>query len=170
MSAPIVVFCIGNPSRGDDALGPACARRLEAWIAAQRLSERIEVIEDFQLNIEHALDLQGRAAAIFVDAGCAGAAHAPPFDYYPIGPVDRRTHSTHALPPEGVLHVLSRLPEMPVPPAWVLCIRGAAFELGAGLSPKAEGHLTAAFAFLTELVLRAAPDTWPACRPAGAQR
>ena len=102
--------------------------------------------------------------------GCAGAAHAPPFDFYPIGPVDRRTHSTHALPPEGVLHVLSCLPEMPVPPAWVLCIRGAAFELGAGLSPKAEGHLTAALAFLTEQVLRAAPDTWPACRPAGAQR
>ena len=170
MSAPIVVFCIGNPSRGDDALGPACARRLEAWIAEQDLAESIEVIEDFQLNIEHALDLQGRTAAIFVDAGAATAGAQRAFDFYRIGPVDRRTHSTHALPPESVLHVLSRLPEMPVPPAWVLCIRGAAFELGAGLSPKAEGHLTAAFAFLTELVLRAAPDTWPACRPAGAQR
>ena len=136
MSAPIVVFCIGNPSRGDDALGPACARRLEAWIAEQDLAESIEVIEDFQLNIEHALDLQGRTAAIFVDAGAATAGAQRAFDFYRIGPVDRRTHSTHALPPESVLHVLSRLPEMPAPPRLDTVHSRGRIRVGGSAQPK----------------------------------
>jgi Ni,Fe-hydrogenase maturation factor len=28
--APLLVLAVGNPSRGDDALGPALAERLEA--------------------------------------------------------------------------------------------------------------------------------------------
>ena len=69
MRAPIVVFAVGNPSRGDDAIGPELCARLEKWLAREGLSQRVELIEDFQLNIEHALDLVGREQALFIDAG-----------------------------------------------------------------------------------------------------
>ena len=59
MSAPLVVFAVGNPSRGDDAIGPVICGRLAIWLENEKLTERVELIEDFQLNVEHALDLQG---------------------------------------------------------------------------------------------------------------
>src|SRR5574343_38031 len=49
MRAPIVVFAIGNPSRGDDAIGPVLCERLAAWLAEQQLTEQVELIEDFEL-------------------------------------------------------------------------------------------------------------------------
>ncbi|MBP7522487.1 MAG: Ni/Fe hydrogenase, partial [Leptothrix sp. (in: Bacteria)] len=52
--AKVVVFGWGNTSRGDDAIGPL----LLADLAAARLPG-VETIEDFQLQIEHALDMVG---------------------------------------------------------------------------------------------------------------
>ncbi len=49
----LVVFGWGNEARGDDALGPLLLRR----IAAMRAPD-VETIEDYQLQIEHALDLE----------------------------------------------------------------------------------------------------------------
>ena len=40
MTAPVVVFCIGNPSRGDDALGPFI------WMLLTSLKSRQELIGD----------------------------------------------------------------------------------------------------------------------------
>ena len=101
MRAGVVVFAIGNPSRGDDALGPLLLARLAQWLAAQARGGEFELIDDFQLQIEHALDLQGRRLALFIDAGCATPA---PFSFYPIvHAASSATSSTHALPPEGVL-------------------------------------------------------------------
>jgi hypothetical protein len=54
--APLLVLAVGNPSRGDDALGPALLDALAALAAqgADRLGD-IELLSDFQLQIEHAL-------------------------------------------------------------------------------------------------------------------
>jgi len=83
VTAPVVIFAVGNPSRGDDAIGPECCARLEQWLANEGLAERFELIEDFQLQIEHALDLQGRQLALFIDAG----ARTPgPFTFRRIAP------------------------------------------------------------------------------------
>ena len=68
VKAPVVILACGNPSRGDDALGPLLLEHLEAWLAAEGLSNGFELIGDFQLNIEHALDLAGRRLALFIDA------------------------------------------------------------------------------------------------------
>ena len=62
--APVLVLAVGNPSRGDDALGPELAARLEAAALPG-----VEVITEFQLQVENALDLEGRERVIFVDAG-----------------------------------------------------------------------------------------------------
>jgi hypothetical protein len=51
MTPPILVFAWGNPSRGDDALGPLFAERIEALGLPG-----VECLTDFQLQVEHALE------------------------------------------------------------------------------------------------------------------
>ncbi len=158
MRAGVVVFAIGNPSRGDDALGPLLLERLAQWLAAQARAEQFELIDDFQLQIEHALDLQDRRLALFIDAGCATPA---PFRFYSIAPASfAATSSTHALPPEGVLDVYRQVEGREPPPSFVLCVRGEEFELGAELSGLAKEHAERCWAHLKRLCLRPEPDLW----------
>ena len=72
MKAPVLVFGYGNPSRGDDAVGPEFVRRLELRCANLIARGIVEVLTDFQLQVELTLDLQGREQVYFVDA-CAEA-------------------------------------------------------------------------------------------------
>ena len=64
MTRPLLVFGWGNRSRGDDALGPLCVERLRNALAPR---EDIEFLDDYQLMVEHVLDLGGRARALFID-------------------------------------------------------------------------------------------------------
>jgi hydrogenase maturation protease len=159
MTAPLVVFAVGNPSRGDDAIGPLLLDRLGIWLAAEGLVERCELIEDFQLQIEHCLDLRGRQLALFIDAGTGTPA---PYAFRRVAPTAAFTHSTHALEPEAVLQVYALTEGNPPPPAFVLCVRGECFELGAPLSQAAENHAAAAFDLLKTLCRNPDPDGWAA--------
>ena len=159
MSAPVVIFAIGNPSRGDDALGPEIYGRLAKWLENQGLSDEVELIEDFQLQIEHALDLHGRRLALFIDAGQQTPA---PFIFAPIQPSTAITHTSHALAPEAVLQVYHQTENREPPPAFVLCVRGESFELGAPLSPQALDYLEAACALLRELCTQRELGAWQA--------
>src|SRR5208283_3641437 len=68
-----LVFAVGNPSRGDDALGPLLVERLEQWSATARaLPVELVLLTDFQWQVENALDLQGVDVAIFADASVSG--------------------------------------------------------------------------------------------------
>jgi hydrogenase maturation protease len=158
MQADVVVFAIGNASRGDDALGPLLLERLAHWLAAETRAQEFELIDDYQLQIEHALDLRGRRLALFIDAGCATPA---PFSFYSIGcDSTAATSSTHALPPEGVLDVYRRFEGVEPPPSFVLCIRGEHFELGEELSDSAKAHAELSWAHLKRLCLAADADLW----------
>ena len=149
MPAPVVVFAVGNRSRGDDALGPLLLGRLADELDAEGRGNRFELIEDFQLQIEHALDLAGRQLALFIDAGKGTPA---PFSFHAIEPASSvATHSTHAIPPETVLAVYRAFAGCEPPPAFVLCVRGESFELGANLSATAEINLEAAWEHLLGL-------------------
>jgi hydrogenase maturation protease len=141
-SAPLLVLAVGNPSRGDDALGPLLADRLEA-----EALPGVEVITDFQLQVEHALDLVGRRTVIFVDAGAATPA---PFTWRTVSASPEFLHTSHALSPEAVLETYARVESRPAPDAWVLCVRGESYELGAGLSAAASAHLEAAWTALLD--------------------
>lgn len=143
MVVPVVVFAIGNPSRGDDAIGPTMATRLEA----ERLPG-VEVIVDFQLQIEHALDLEGRRLAVFVDAAVDLM---PPYELRRVQPCRDRSHTSHALSPAAVLETFERCTGQPAPPAWMLAVRGENFELGAGLSAAARENVEAAWPELQAL-------------------
>lgn len=133
--APCLVLAIGNPSRGDDALGPLLLERLQA-----RCPAGVELLTDFQLLVEHSLDLIGRQAVVFVDAAASGP---EPFVFLPINPRQDASHSSHALSPQALLHTYSRLYGTP-PAAHVLAIRGYDFSLGAEPSARARDNLAAA--------------------------
>lgn len=154
MLAPILIIGIGNPSRGDDALGPLLIESLQDLARPD-----VELLTDFQLQVEFALDLEGRREVIFVDASVAVPA---PFAFTAAVAEADHSYSSHALSPGAVLHAYRNLFGDP-PPSWVLAIRGHAFELGEGLSADAAANLAAARAWLLAR-LRHAPSL-PAPRP-----
>ena len=147
-----LVFGIGNPSRGDDALGFEAIRRLEAWLDERNrgdtLPATITTQTDFQCQIEHALDLLDVHVAIFVDATIDSQA---PFTMTRLEPARDATHTTHALSPAAVLDVARRLGQT-LPECWILAISGQNFELGAPLSPLATANLDRAFEALTKAI------------------
>jgi hydrogenase maturation protease len=159
MTAPVVVFAVGNPSRGDDAIGPVICRRLAEWLENEGLADQVELIEDFQLNIEHALDLQGRELALFIDAGENTPA---PFIFEQIYSSTAAAHSTHALPPQAVLQVYRQMDGTEPPPSFVLCVRGEKFELGEPLTAVAENHAEVAFELSMELCRQPRLAKWEA--------
>ena len=116
-----LVFAVGNPSRGDDALGPLLVERLEQWSATARaLPVELVLLTDFQWQVENALDLQGVDVAIFADASVSGGTS---FDIAPLSPQFDASYSTHALSPACVLAVAARL-EQKLPQAWLLSMPG----------------------------------------------
>ncbi len=135
--APILVFGWGNPSRGDDALGPLFVERIEALALPG-----VECLTDFQLQVEHALDLENRQRILFVDASFEAAA---PFAVSSLEPARDASFSTHAMTPAAVMQVYEELHDEAPPPCTLLAIRGERFELGEDLSPAATAHLDAAF-------------------------
>lgn len=139
MSAPILVIGIGNPSRGDDALGPLAIERLAALDLPG-----VELLTDYQLQVEYVLDLQGRAEVVFVDAAATGP---EPFAYLPVAPVRDASYSSHELSPAALLHAYEGLYGAP-PKAHALAIRGHRYALGEPPSPAARANLEAALGFL----------------------
>jgi len=103
----------------------------------------VELLTDFQLQIEHALDLEGRSLVVFVDASVRAAA---PFEFSRLTARRDTACATHAMSPEAVLDTCGRLVGEP-PESWVLAIRGEHFELGEPLSADAGVHLAAALDF-----------------------
>jgi len=157
MSAPVVVFAVGNPSRGDDAIGPLLLERLGNWLQSEGLVEQFDLIEDFQLQIEHVLDLQGRQLALFIDAG--ENTHAP-YTFKQIAPATGTAYTTHELSPQAVLQVYLQTEASEPPPSFVLCVSGEKFDLGEPLSAAASSHVEAAFDLLMQLCRKASLVEW----------
>ena len=153
----LVIFGYGNPSRGDDALGPALMERAGALLQAHPAIGEVELVADFQLQVEHSLDLVGKDLALFVDASVACPA---PFAFEVIHPRQDPTYSTHALSPEAVLHVYQSVRKSDPPLSFLLSVRGDRFELGEPLTPEASRHLEAAWDLLARLLQDLDPDAW----------
>ena len=141
MTAPLLVFGWGNPSRGDDALGPLFIERLRATLAEAQQAGRVELLDDFQLQVEHTLDLVGRERVLFVDASLDAT---PPFEAHAIAAEPDAGCSTHALSPQALLQVYRDLHGADAPPCTLLAIRGEGFGLGQPLSAPATANLDAA--------------------------
>lgn len=144
MIAPILVFGWGNLSRGDDALGPLLVAALREQLSPS-LQMQVELLDDYQLQVEHALDLVGRAQVLFVDASVSAA---PPFEVSALQAAADDSISTHSLSPQALMHVYQQLQGTPVPPCLMLAIRGDRFELGEPPGAAAQQHLAAALAWV----------------------
>lgn len=146
MVSPVLVFAVGNESRGDDALGPLLLRRIQ-----EQAADSVECIEDFQLQVEHTADLLGRRQVIFVDADVACD---PPFHFSELQAAHDHSYSSHAQSPAALLHTFKQVYAEPLPQCYVLGIRGYGFELGEDLSPEAADNLEQATAFLQSWLAR----------------
>jgi hydrogenase maturation protease len=151
VTAALLVFAWGNPSRGDDALGPLFAERLQAELEHH---EDVEILVDFQLQVEHALDLVGRQRVLFVDASLTAQG---PFEVTALQARHDDSFTTHALSPQAVLQVYQQLHSTSPPACTLLAIRGERFELGESPSAPALAHLDAALAWARAWLREAVP-------------
>jgi hydrogenase maturation protease len=153
MIKPILVFGYGNLSRGDDALGPLLLEHIEGHCCL----DDIELLNDFQLQIEHALDLENRALVLFIDASvaCEDA-----FEFALLEPARDKSYTTHAMSPAAVLAVYQSIKNQAPPPCFLLSIKAEKLELGEGLSAQASGNLELACAFAMQLLKKPDLKTW----------
>lgn len=153
MVKPVLLFGYGNLSRGDDALGPLLLEYVESHCDMGE----IEIQSDFQLQIEHALDLENRSLVLFVDASvsCAGA-----FDFNALEPDRDKSYTTHAMSPAAVLDVYQSIKNQMPPPCFLLSIKAEKLELGEGLSLQAKNNLVQACLFAAELLQNADVKAW----------
>jgi hydrogenase maturation protease len=151
---PLLIFGYGNPSRGDDALGPRLLQRVGDAVEGRPIGQRVELLSDFQLQVEHALDLDGRELVIFADASLSANA---PWEFSRVEPERDTSYSSHALSPAAVLDVCLQLHQLPLPPCFLLSIRGYSFELGDPLSDSAEINLSRSLDFVLRLLHSGSP-------------
>ena len=139
--APLLVLACGNPSRGDDALGPLFIEALERDYQAAIAAGQLECRWAYQWQIEDALALVGRKRVLFVDAvvgsGVSCAIAAAPR-------VEGRGVLSHALSPGELLAVYRKLYGEPGFTVEVLGVGGVGFELGEAVSGVGETNLAAA--------------------------
>lgn len=140
--APVLIFTCGNPSRGDDALGPAMFDLLQ-----KNPPPKVDLLTDFQLQIEHALDFEKRKYILFIDAGISCKA---PYEISNVIPCKDDSFTTHAMSPASVLAVYQRINHCDPPPAFLMTIRAYEFGLGANLSMQAKNNLLKSYEFLLE--------------------
>jgi hydrogenase maturation protease len=208
---PVLVFGYGNPSRGDDAIGPEFLRLLEAERATGRVPDNFDTLTDFQLQIEHAADLEGRELVLFVDAAVSGTAPysfsrlqaeraagrvpdnfdtltdfqlqiehatdlegrelvlfvdaavsgAAPYSFSRLQAQRDEGISSHAISPANVLSVYEQVFSAEEGPAvFLLSIPGHDFELGHPMSEKGQEHLLKAREFVRQLLVSAEASTW----------
>ncbi len=157
LTAPLLVFAYGNPSRGDDALGP----QLLDLLADQRLRHpewpELELLTDFQLQVEHAVDLENRELILFIDASISCPA---PCVLSRLQAARDIRYTTHEMSPEAVLHVFEKIFHRPAPPAFMLAVRGESFNLGEPLTPEALDNRDAALALLVQLCDQPHTKAW----------
>lgn len=150
---PILVFAYGNLSRGDDALGPLLLEHIQENSDYQQ----IELLLDYQLQIEHTLDLQERELVLFIDASMSGDAA---FSFKELAVQNDASCTSHAMSPESLLHGYEKLHQKQPPAAFLLGIRGSRFGLGETLSSLAHQHLQIAAEFTDGLLQTPSLAAW----------
>jgi hydrogenase maturation protease len=136
----ILVLGYGNPGRQDDGLGPAVAAGIDSlgW-------PNLTAFDNYQLNIEDAMDVAEHDVVWFVDAAKTGPS---PFAVHDVQPSPTIEFTSHILRPEALL-AIARQCYGGSPKAFLLAIRGYEFEFVEALTPGAAANLHAALAMLT---------------------
>lgn len=151
MKPSMLVYGYGNPGRGDDGLGVAFCEAIEKLGLAG-----IAVETNYQLNVEDAATIAERDIVLFVDASRADI---DSFRLSVLQPTPRIEFTTHAMSPGSVLALCHELYGAH-PAAFILEIKGHAWELGDPLSAEAGRHLDEAVAFMTPLLRDPSVGGW----------
>jgi len=136
----VLVLGYGNPGRQDDGLGPEVATIMDSlgW-------PNLTALDNYQLNIEDALEVAAHDIVWFVDASKTGAG---PYSVHDVLPSPTIDFTSHLVRPEAVL-AIARQCYGGAARAFLLAIRGYEFEFVEELTPKAADNLKAALAMLT---------------------
>jgi Ni,Fe-hydrogenase maturation factor len=153
MNTIVALLALGNPWRGDDALG-----LLLADAARHRAPRTVELRTRHLLGPEDVLVMEGAALALFVDASL----HSGILDLSRLRPAAWDSVLRHGPSPAQALGWAELVLEH-VPPAFQLAIAGIAFEAVVGLTPGAASHLEKALTFLNGLLAEPCAEHWMAC-------
>ena len=142
---------IGNPGRQDDGLGPALVEQLAESRPPERSVVQIaggtaDAFWAYQLNIEDAHILRDYEVVVFADACVEGD---DPAALGPIEPAAAIAFTTHEMSPASVLALGEELYGN-APRAFLLAIRGYAWEMEEGLTAEAAQNLDLAESLLVE--------------------
>lgn len=160
---PVLIFAYGNRSRGDDALAPLLVEQLQQQGIITACGHPLTWLTDYQMQIEHALDLQPCERVLLVDADVALD---DAFRFYPVQPRQDTDYTTHGMTPATLLYTYGQVFNQPPPATAMLAIRGVRFELGEGLSALAQGHLQQALDFMLPVISASDFSLWDqALRP-----
>jgi len=146
----VLIFGIGNPGRGDDGLGPALIERLQKKIADTYPGAFPVCVCEirYQLNVEDAYAIKDHDLIIFADASTTGDSTAGLSEVFPS---DTIAFTTHRLSPASVLALCHEIFGQ-TPKAYILSIRGHQWDVGEGLSARAEENLEQAVMMLLQFL------------------
>jgi len=142
-----LLLAVGNKARQDDALAPLLAQQLGELKLAD-----VDISIDYQLCVEHALDLASYDQVVFMDA----ARIDEPFQFRELPPAQSGTLTSHRVDPAVVLHMAHKLFNAQTR-GYTLASQGHDFDaIAEGLSPGAQDNLKTAHHFLQDWLIR--PD------------
>jgi hydrogenase maturation protease len=121
--------------------------------------QSVDLLTDFQLQIEHALDLKNRQLVLFADASVANT---KPIEFRQLHAVCDNSYTTHAMNPAAVMQVFQDIEKTAPPPCFLLTMQAVQFELGEGLSETAVSSLQQALVLVEKLLVRPDLTAWQA--------
>lgn len=150
--ARVLVIGYGNPGRQDDGLGPAVAAEIEklGWA-------NLTVLDNYQLNIEDAVDVADHDVVWFVDATKVGPS---PFAVTDVAPALVVDFTSHLVRPEVVLALCQRYYQKS-PKAFLLGVRGFQFEFVEELTAAAADNMRLTVSMLTNRIRTTHPPGLP---------
>lgn len=141
----ILFYGYGNPGRQDDALGIEFVHRLEASVIKEGLVD-IDFEENFQLNVEDALEMSQYDKVFFVDASYTAPTS---FSISPVKASNVVNFSVHTMSPAYLKYLCKEVYDTS-PEVSLIQIKGYEWELEEGLTPKAERNLRLALEAIQE--------------------
>jgi hydrogenase maturation protease len=141
--ARVLILGYGNPGRQDDGLGPAAVAEIESMGLPN-----LTTFDNYQLNIEDAMDVASHDIVWFIDAAKTGQS---PYSVRAVSPSSTIEFTSHIVRPEAIL-AIARQCYGGSPQAFLLAIRGYEFEFIEALTPGAKDNLHAALGMLTDRI------------------
>lgn len=154
---PVLLFAYGNKSRGDDALAPLLLDSIKQQGITQTAGHPIKFLTDYQIQVEHVMDLQGCERILIIDAH---KSLDQAYKFYPVLQRAESLYTTHGMSPQTLLHTYVQVFQRKAPMTSMMAIQGSSFELGEGLSYLAQLNLRLATEFIKTILQQPDFSVW----------